>query len=63
VAFSKLTLKEITNKICDGVEARAEQGLYTYRIICYTEIFVVTCNNLVYGILILRETPWSASYS
>ncbi|EER96517.1 hypothetical protein BDA96_02G166800 [Sorghum bicolor] len=26
VAFSKLTLKEITNKICDGVEARAEQG-------------------------------------
>jgi len=34
VAFSKLTLKEITNKIGDGVEARAEQGLYTYRIIC-----------------------------
>ncbi|XP_066399221.1 pyrophosphate--fructose 6-phosphate 1-phosphotransferase subunit alpha-like isoform X2 [Miscanthus floridulus] len=28
VAFSKLTLKEITNKICDGVEARAEQGKY-----------------------------------
>ncbi|ONM54078.1 Pyrophosphate--fructose 6-phosphate 1-phosphotransferase subunit alpha 2 [Zea mays] len=28
VAFSKLTLKEITNKICDGVEARADQGKY-----------------------------------
>ncbi|XP_062199834.1 pyrophosphate--fructose 6-phosphate 1-phosphotransferase subunit alpha-like [Phragmites australis] len=28
VAFSKLTLMEITNKICDGVEARAAQGKY-----------------------------------
>ncbi|KAF8712101.1 hypothetical protein HU200_028942 [Digitaria exilis] len=28
VALSKLTLMEITNKICDGVEARAAQGKY-----------------------------------
>lgn len=28
VAFSKLTLKEIISKICDGVQARAAQGLY-----------------------------------
>ncbi|WVZ64287.1 hypothetical protein U9M48_013832 [Paspalum notatum var. saurae] len=28
VALSKLTLKEIINKICDGVEARAAQGKY-----------------------------------
>ncbi|KAJ1289144.1 hypothetical protein BS78_02G142300 [Paspalum vaginatum] len=28
VALSKLTLKEITNKICDGVEARAAQDKY-----------------------------------
>lgn len=28
MALSKLTLMEITNKICEGVEARAAQGLY-----------------------------------
>lgn len=36
MAFSKLTLKEITNKICDGVEARAEQGIYTHMDINYS---------------------------
>jgi hypothetical protein len=29
VALSKLTLMEIVNKICDGVQARAELGLYS----------------------------------
>jgi hypothetical protein len=29
VALSKLTLMEIINKICDGVQARAELGLYS----------------------------------
>ena len=29
VALSKLTLMEVINKICDGVQARAELGLYS----------------------------------
>lgn len=33
VALSKLTLMEIINKICDGVQARAELGLYSSLII------------------------------
>lgn len=30
VALSKLTFMEIINKICDGVQARAELGMYSY---------------------------------
>lgn len=38
VALSKLTFMEIINKICDGVQARAELGMYSYFIVSFEAI-------------------------
>lgn len=38
VALSKLTLMEIINKICDGVQARAELGLYSSLIVVLQQL-------------------------
>ena len=38
VALSKLTLMEIINKICDGIQARAELGLYSSLIVMLQQL-------------------------
>jgi hypothetical protein len=39
VALSKLTLMEVTSKICDGVQARAELGIYILFIIVFEDFY------------------------
>jgi predicted DNA-binding protein YlxM (UPF0122 family) len=37
VALSKLTLMECINKICDGVQARADLGLYSPLVVLFAK--------------------------